>query len=227
MTQQALELDARTRFRLRESRPHLRPAAPDRRVVQPYARPVLKMSPDRLAVFSYVARHVDQARAEDSQTKILPAADVKLQILKTVIERLNRDDRYVYIGMDHFARTRRRTRRGARNKQLQRNFQGYSTRAGSDIYASACPASRRFPTPTGRTKKSSGCGRLPWTLAARRCTRRISFPRRINRRRETIMRTMCDLSLDFAAMSTRLGITSPNISPPNSHPSHLSRRMGS
>ena len=63
------------------------------------------------------------------QAKVLPTADVKLQILKTVIERLTENDRYVYIGMDHFARPDDELAVAQRNKQLQRNFQGYSTRA--------------------------------------------------------------------------------------------------
>lgn len=36
--------------------------------------------------------------------KILPTAEVKLQLLKNVIERLTEHDRYLCLGKDHFAR---------------------------------------------------------------------------------------------------------------------------
>ena len=56
-------------------------------------------------------------------------------MLKLVIERLTADGQYVYIGMDHFAKPTDELAIAQRKKKLQRNFQGYSTRAGSDIYA--------------------------------------------------------------------------------------------
>ena len=43
-------------------------------------------------------------RKKSSNKKFLPPPEVKLQLLKRVIERLTEDNRYVYIGMDHFAR---------------------------------------------------------------------------------------------------------------------------
>src|SRR4029079_5515978 len=65
---------------------------------------VLAMRPDRLAVFSYA--HVPWIKPAQKilEEKILPAPETKLQVLKLVIEKLTAGDRYVYIGMDHFAR---------------------------------------------------------------------------------------------------------------------------
>src|SRR5882757_4063001 len=65
---------------------------------------VLSLQPDRLAVFSYA--HVPWVKPAQKilEQKILPSAEVKLQLLKTVIERLTADQQYVYIGTDHFAR---------------------------------------------------------------------------------------------------------------------------
>ncbi len=96
---------------------------------------VLGMEPDRLAVFSYA--HVPWIKPAQKilEQKVLPTPETKLQLLKLVIEKLTANGRYVYIGMDHFARPDDELAVAQRNKQLQRNFQGYSTRAGSDIYA--------------------------------------------------------------------------------------------
>ena len=167
---------------------------------------VLKMQPDRLAVFSYA--HVPWIKPAQKilQAKVLPTADVKLQILKTVIERLTENDRYVYIGMDHFARPDDELAVAQRNKQLQRNFQGYSTRAGSDIYAFGMSSISQIPDAYWQNEKDLA----PWQAAVDAGKTPLHKAYFVtpedNIRRETIMRTMCDLSLDFAAMSKSLGI---------------------
>ena len=167
---------------------------------------VLNMQPDRLAVFSYA--HVPWIKPAQKilQAKVLPTAEVKLQILKTIIERLTENNRYVYIGMDHFARPDDELSVAQRNKQLQRNFQGYSTRAGSDIYAFGMSSISQIPDAYWQNEKELG----PWQTAVD--TGRVPLHKAYfvteedNIRRETIMRVMCDLSLDFTAMGQKLGI---------------------
>ena len=79
-------------------------------------------------------RALDEAGAEDPQAETLPSPETKLELLKLTIERLTAEG-YVYIGMDHFARADDELAVAQRQKTLQRNFQGYSTRGGADIYA--------------------------------------------------------------------------------------------
>jgi oxygen-independent coproporphyrinogen-3 oxidase len=57
---------------------------------------------------------------------------MKLQILSLAIGRLTRAG-YLYIGMDHFARPDDELAIAQAQGRLQRNFQGYSTRRGSDL----------------------------------------------------------------------------------------------
>src|SRR6185436_9581315 len=106
---------------------------------------VLGLKPDRLAVFSYA--HVPWIKPAQKilEQKNLPTPEVKLQLLKTVIERLTQDNKYIYIGMDHFARPSDELALAQAKKQLQRNFQGYSTRAGADIYAFGMSAISQIP----------------------------------------------------------------------------------
>ena len=167
---------------------------------------VLEMKPDRLAVFSYA--HVPWIKPSQKilEQKILPAPETKLQVLKLVIEKLTANGQYVYIGMDHFARPNDELAVAQRNKQLQRNFQGYSTRAGSDIYAFGMSSISQIPDAYWQNEKE-----LPkWQAAVdagRVPLRRAYFLTDEDKiRRETIMRVMCDLSLDYAAMSQKLGI---------------------
>jgi oxygen-independent coproporphyrinogen III oxidase len=167
---------------------------------------VLEMKPDRLAVFSYA--HVPWIKPSQKilEQKVLPTPESKLEVLKLTIERLTADNQYVYIGMDHFAKPNDELTISQREKKLQRNFQGYSTRAGSDIYAFGMSGVSQVPDAYWQNEKE-----LPkWQAAVD--TGKVPLHKAYfvtdedKIRRETIMRTMCDLSLDFAAMSTKLGI---------------------
>lgn len=167
---------------------------------------VLSLEPDRLAVFSYA--HVPWVKPAQKilEQKVLPTPEVKLQLLKTVIERLTENNRYVYIGMDHFARPSDELAVAQNRKQLQRNFQGYSTRAGADIYGFGMSSISQIPDVYWQNEKD-----LPkyyGALDVRRVplSRGYLMTEEDKLRREVIMRVMCDLSLDYAAMSQRLGI---------------------
>src|SRR5580765_3256637 len=167
---------------------------------------VLALEPDRLAVFSYA--HVPWVKPAQKilEQKILPTPEVKLELLKAVIERLTEHNRYVYIGMDHFARPGDELAVAQRRKELQRNFQGYSTRGGADIYALGMSAISQIPDAYWQNEKD-----LPKYYAALDAGKApmvrgyvVSDEDKV--RRETIMRVMCDLSLDYRAMSERLGL---------------------
>jgi len=167
---------------------------------------VLELQPDRLAVFSYA--HVPWVKPAQKilEHKVLPAPEVKLQLLKMVIERLTEDNRYVYIGMDHFARPGDELAVAQQRKELQRNFQGYSTRGGADIYGFGMSSISQVPDAYWQNEKdlvkyyaALDAGQVP-------LARGYIVSEEDKIRRETIMRVMCDLSLDYAAMSQRLGI---------------------
>jgi len=167
---------------------------------------VLEMKPDRLAVFSYA--HVPWVKPAQKilEQKTLPTPEVKLELLKNAIERLTENNRYAYIGMDHFARPNDELAVAQRNKQLQRNFQGYSTRAGSDIYAFGMSSISQIPDAYWQNEKelpkwqeAVDAGRVPLQRA-------YFLTDEDKIRRETIMRLMCDLSLDYAAMSQKIGL---------------------
>ena len=164
------------------------------------------MKPDRLAVFSYA--HVPWIKPSQKilEQQVLPTPESKLEVLKLVIERLTADDQYVYIGMDHFAKPNDELAVAQREKKLQRNFQGYSTRAGSDIYSFGMSAISQIPDAYWQNEKE-----LPQYQTAVDADnvplhRAYFLTAEDKLRRETIMRAMCDLSLDFAAMSAKLGV---------------------
>jgi oxygen-independent coproporphyrinogen-3 oxidase len=168
---------------------------------------IIKLEPDRLAVFSYA--HVPWMKPAQKileQEAALPSAETKLKILKLVIEKLTQNDRYTYIGMDHFARPADELAVAQRQKTLQRNFQGYSTKGGADIYAFGMSAISQADGVYWQNVKD-----LPGYYNALDSDSQpfakgyiLSSDDKI--RRHIIMRLMCDLCLDYAALSKDLGI---------------------
>jgi oxygen-independent coproporphyrinogen-3 oxidase len=168
---------------------------------------ILRLGPDRLAVFSYA--HVPWMKPAQKileQQAALPSAETKLSILKLIIEKLTQNDRYTYIGMDHFARPTDELAVAQRQKTLQRNFQGYSTKGGADIYAFGMSAISQAngiywqnlkDLPAYYKMLDSG-----WEPFAKGYI--LSADDKI--RRHTIMRLMCDMSLDYSALSKDLEV---------------------
>ena len=106
---------------------------------------IIDISPERIAVYNFayvpwIKKHQRLIHTED-----LPSPETKLSILTSTIERLI-DAGYVYIGMDHFAKPDDELAVSQRNKTLNRNFQGYSTKAGADLYGIGLSAISHFGT---------------------------------------------------------------------------------
>lgn len=165
---------------------------------------VLAFEPDRLAVFSYA--HVPWVKPHQKLIKeeTLPHPSEKLGMLKLVVESLTANG-YSYVGMDHFARSDDELAVAQRSGTLQRNFQGYSTLAGTDIYAFGMSSISQLPRAYAQHHKTLNEyhsdvaeGRLP-------LARGLALSEDDAQRRHVIMRLMCDMGLDFAALSTDLG----------------------
>jgi oxygen-independent coproporphyrinogen III oxidase len=94
---------------------------------------VHSLSPDRLALFHYA--HVPWLKPAQKLLKeeTLPDSDAKLAIFELAIASfLERG--YVYIGMDHFAKPQDELALAQAEHSLRRNFMGYTTQAGVDLY---------------------------------------------------------------------------------------------
>ncbi len=166
---------------------------------------VLELRPDRFAIFNYA--HVPWIKPAQRilEDRVLPSAEMKLEILKLTIETLTNAG-YEYVGMDHFARADDELAVAQRNKSLQRNFQGYSTRGGADIYAFGMSAISQAGDYYWQNEKelplyygALDAGRSP-------IVRGYILTPEDKLRRQVIMRLMCDLSLNFADMSAALGV---------------------
>ena len=92
---------------------------------------VLEISPDRLAVYSY-ANVPWMKKHQNVLVPHLPEEAVKFGIFRTALDRFTAAG-FEYIGMDHFARPEDELARARRDRTLRRNFQGYTTKAGTDL----------------------------------------------------------------------------------------------
>jgi oxygen-independent coproporphyrinogen III oxidase len=93
---------------------------------------IVGLSPDRIAMFSYA--HVPWLKKQQgSFVKFLPEGMQKFDIFRNGLLKFL-EAGYLYIGMDHFAKENDELAVSQRNRTLHRNFQGYTTKAGADLY---------------------------------------------------------------------------------------------
>ncbi len=95
---------------------------------------VIELRPDRLSIFNYAhlpERFKPQRRINEED---LPTPAEKLKIFELTMNKLQ-EAGYVYIGMDHFALEDDSMVKAQQEGSLQRNFQGYSTHAHTDLVA--------------------------------------------------------------------------------------------
>ena len=168
-------------------------------------RKIIEISPERIAVFNFA--HVPWLKPHQKliDKNTLPLPEVKLEILKMTIELLTGSG-YVYIGMDHFAKPSDELTTAQREKTLYRNFQGYSTHSGADLYAFGNSAISQFNHVYAQNFKSLNdyfksidSNRFPTVLGYKMTEDDII-------RQHVIMRLMCDMELDKREVEQKFGI---------------------
>jgi oxygen-independent coproporphyrinogen-3 oxidase len=93
---------------------------------------IVELAPDRVALFSYA--HVPWLKKQQgSFAAHLPEGMQKFEIFRTGLLKFL-EAGYLYIGMDHFAKPGDELAISQQKRTLHRNFQGYTTKAGADLY---------------------------------------------------------------------------------------------
>lgn len=88
---------------------------------------LIAMSPDRVALFNFAFIPWMKKQQTAIDPKTLPKPADKFQIYRDAIAAFT-DAGYLFIGMDHFAKSTDEMSSALRNRTLARNFQGYTTR---------------------------------------------------------------------------------------------------
>jgi oxygen-independent coproporphyrinogen-3 oxidase len=166
---------------------------------------VLQLKPDRFAIFNYA--HVPWMRPAQKllERAGLPDARTKLELLKLCIERLTAAG-YVYIGMDHFALPGDELVQAQREQTLQRNFQGYSTRAGVEICGFGISSISQGAGGFRQNVKDLEAYRAWLAQGKLPVEKGYELTADDKLRADVIMRLMCDLSMDYGAMSEKWAI---------------------
>ena len=103
---------------------------------------IVGLAPDRIALFSYA--HVPWLKKQQgSFAAHLPEGMQKFAIFRTGLLKFV-EAGYLYIGMDHFAKPGDELASAQANRTLHRNFQGYTTKAGADLYGMGVTAISGF-----------------------------------------------------------------------------------
>ncbi len=103
---------------------------------------IIGLGPDRIALFSYA--HVPWLKKQQgSFAAHLPEGMQKFEIFRTGMLKFV-EAGYLYIGMDHFAKPGDELAISQAKRTLHRNFQGYTTKAGADLYGMGVTAISGF-----------------------------------------------------------------------------------
>lgn len=166
---------------------------------------LIDMNPDRIALFNFAYVPWMKKHQELIHKEELPTPEEKWNILKMAVEKLTGAG-YIFIGMDHFAKPDDELAVALREKKLYRNFQGYSTNAGADLYAMGITSISQFGRIYAQNVKTEkeyfaalDQGILPTAKGCRLNSDDVL-------RRKVITRLMCDFELDFAAIEDEFQI---------------------
>jgi oxygen-independent coproporphyrinogen-3 oxidase len=103
---------------------------------------IIGLAPDRIALFSYA--HVPWLKKQQgSFAAHLPEGMTKFEIFRSGLLKFL-EAGYLYIGMDHFAKPGDELATSQASRTLHRNFQGYTTKAGADLYGMGVTAISGF-----------------------------------------------------------------------------------
>ena len=166
---------------------------------------IIDARPDRLAVYNYahmphIFRSQKLIRSED-----IPTAETKLALMELCVEELTRNG-YVYIGMDHFALPGDELTLAQEAGELQRNFQGYSTRKGTDLVGLGVSAIGGVGDCYVQNYKDIPSWEDALTRNQRPIWRGVSLSTEDRLRRIVIGEIMCHGKLDFRVIEKRFNI---------------------
>ncbi len=167
---------------------------------------VLELNPDRIALFHYahlpqMLKHQDKYISSDT----LPSTEIKTIIFQMAAQMLT-DNGYMFIGLDHFAKSNDELYIAKRNKTLHRNFQGYTTCGDSDLYGLGISAISNIQNSFSQNEKKLN------SYYEKLDRNEIPFFRGFvlnnddELRREVIMKILCHGELDMAEIEKKYNI---------------------
>lgn len=167
---------------------------------------VLQLDPSRLAVYNYA--HVPWLKKHQTliDEAALPGPELKLQMHARIIEYLTTTGGMTFIGMDHYAKPDDELSLALNERGLHRNFQGYATRAGLDMYSmgvTSISQTHNYYVQNAKLisdyRKMVDAGQLP-------VERGIRLTEDDHLRSRIIQDIMCRFEIDLTSISAEFGI---------------------
>jgi oxygen-independent coproporphyrinogen-3 oxidase len=166
---------------------------------------VIGARPDRIAAYSYAhLPHLFKPQRQIKAEDLISPAE-KLGLLGLTVETLTAAG-YVYIGMDHFALPTDELVRAQQAGTLQRNFQGYSTRAECDLVAVGVSSISKVGDTYAQNAKTLPEYYRMIDSGGLAVQRGVALEPDDRLRRDVIQQLMCATRLEFGAIEARHGI---------------------
>lgn len=167
---------------------------------------IIQLKPDRIAFFNfaYLPEIIRHQKAISAET--LPSTQEKFAILRHAINRFT-EAGYRYVGMDHFAKPDDDLCRAQDQGTLSRNFQGYTTHAGCDLYAMGVSAISQVQNVYAQNHKKIQTYSEAIQNQQFATHRGIRLTPDDMLRREIIMTFMCHFQLDIPTIETKHHLT--------------------
>ena len=166
---------------------------------------LIALRPDRIALYNYA--HLPQRFKAQRliNENDLPSAEQRLQIFLMATQHLL-DAGYEYIGLDHFALPTDELNLARLNNSLHRNFQGYTTRADSDLIGLGVSAIGKVANTHIQNQRS-----LKEYVASIEQNQLATFRGYVMNqddrlRHDVIMQLMCSMPVDFSTLSQQYGV---------------------
>jgi len=163
---------------------------------------IVAARPDRIAAYSYA--HLPHLFKAQRQIKVvdLVTPSEKLGLLGLTVETLSAAG-YVYIGMDHFALPTDELVEAQRAGTLQRNFQGYSTRAECDLIALGVSSISKVGDTYAQNAKTLPEYYRRIEAGGLAVQRGVALEPDDRLRRDVIQALMCATRLDFSSIEAK------------------------
>ena len=165
---------------------------------------IIALAPDRIALFSYA--HVPWLKKQQgSFAAHLPEGMQKFEIFRTGLLKFV-EAGYLYIGMDHFAKPGDELATAQTNRTLHRNFQGYTTKAGADLYGMGVTAISAFQGAYAQNFRELSAWEKAIGQRGLATMRGYHLSAEDRLRREVISRLLCHTVISKREISTAFGI---------------------
>jgi len=167
---------------------------------------VLDLAPDRIALYSYA--HVPSVLEHQRliPEDALPAPAERLRLFGHALETLTGRGGYRFIGLDHFAKPDDELALAQQRGTLRRNFQGYSTRAGADVYAFGISGIHQLAGLYAQNAKALRAYYDAINRSELTVYRGYRLTKEDRLRRHVIMELMCNMTLQKEAVEDRFGV---------------------